>query len=173
MQNIYTYTVPLFIKLLNGLKGVLAKAEEHAKEQGIDEATILNDRLAPDMFPLKRQVQVATDNAKGVVGRLTSHPAPKFEDTEETFAQLQERIDKTLAFLAPITAADFADSATRQVKLPFFPGKYMTGEGYALEYALPNFLFHVTTAYAIVRKNGVSVGKADFMHTVPLLELES
>lgn len=172
MHTTYTLTVPLFTKLLGGLKNVLAKAEAHAKEAGIAEAAMLNDRLAPDMFPLVKQVQVACDNAKGAVARLCGKDNPKMDDTEQTFAELYERIDKTLAFVASASEADFAGAEERRITLPYFAGKYMTGSEYLLGYALPNFMFHITTAYGIVRKNGVQVGKADFMNGVPLRDLE-
>jgi len=171
MQNIYTFTVPVFTKMLGGLKGVLAKAEAHAKEAGLDEAAFLQDRLAPDMFPFVRQIQIATDNAKGAVARLTGTEAPKFEDTESTFAELSARIDRTLAYLATAQEAQFTGAEDRKIELPYFTGKYMTGMEYALEYALPNFLFHVTVAYALIRKNGTPVGKADFLGGLPLKDL--
>lgn len=171
MQNLYTVTVPVFIKLLGGLKNVLGKAEAYAKEKGIAEGQFLNDALAPDMFPLKKQVQVACDNAKGAAARLSGKEVPKMEDTEETFAELIARIDKTLTFVHTVQEKDFEGAADRQVTLPYFPGKYMPGAGYALQYALPNFLFHVTTAYGIIRKNGVPVGKADFINGLPLRDL--
>jgi hypothetical protein len=164
---VYEFTVPVFIKMLGGLKGVLKKAGEH----GLDEAALLNDKLAEDMFPLVKQVQVATDNAKGVVGRLTSVETPKYEDTEATLAELDARIDKTLAFLQTIKKEDFADSESKQVTLPWFPGKFMAAHDYAREYAIPNFFFHVATAYGIVRKNGVQIGKADYMNGIPLQDL--
>jgi hypothetical protein len=171
MHTTYTVTVPTFIKLLSGLKNVLVKAEAHAKEAGISEDIFVNDKLAPDMFPLKKQVQVACDNAKGAVARLTGKEAPKMEDNEETFAELQTRIDKTLAFLQSMSEQDFAGAEERKIVLPYFPTKYMKGSDYALEYALPNFIFHVVTAYGIVRKNGVSIGKADFINGLPLKDL--
>jgi uncharacterized protein len=172
MHTTYTLTVPLFTKMLGGLKNVLAKAEAHAKEASLDEAAFLDDRLAPDMFPLKKQVQVACDNAKGAVARLTGKENPAMEDTESTFAELMARIDKTLAFVGSAQEAEFAGAEERRIILPYFQGKFMTGSGYLLEYALPNFLFHVTTAYGIVRKNGVKVGKADFINGMPLRDLE-
>lgn len=171
MQHIYTFTVPVFTKMLSGLKGVLAKAEAHAKEAGIGETVFLQDRLAPDMFPLVRQVQIATDNAKGAAARLTGTEAPKFEDVESTFAELQVRIDKTLTYLATVQESQFAGAEDRKIELPYFPGKYMTGMEYVVEHALPNFLFHITTAYALVRKNGTPVGKADFIGGLPLKDL--
>lgn len=171
-HTIYATTVPLFNKMLGGLKTVLEKAEAHAQEVGIDESTFLNDALAPDMFPLKKQVQVACDNAKGAIARLTGKENPVMEDTESTFAELQTRIDKTLAFVQSVSEADFAQAENRQVTLPYFPGKFMTGVDYAFEYVVPNFLFHVTVAYALVRKNGTPVGKADFINGLPLKDME-
>ena len=171
MNDIYTYSVPLFIKSLGGLKTVLTKAEAHAKEAGIAEADFLADRLAPDMFPLVKQVQVACDNAKGATARLAGVEAPKYEDTEATFAELQARIDKTLAFIQSVPEGAFEDAATRQIVLPYFPDKYMTGFDYLREYVLPNFFFHVVTAYAIVRKNGAPIGKADFANNPTFRDL--
>jgi len=167
MDSIYEFTVPVFIKMLGGLKGVLQKAKEH----GGDEAALLNDKLARDMFPLVKQVQSATDNAKGLVGRVTKVEAPKFEDTETTLAELDARIDKTIAFLQTVKEEDFVDAANAQVTLPWFPGKFMTGYDYAREYAIPNFFFHTATAYGIIRKNGVQIGKADYMNGIPLQDL--
>ena len=171
MQDLYTVTVPVCTKMLGGLKGVLTKAEAYAKEHDISEETFLNDALAPDMFPLKKQVQVACDNAKGAIVRLAGKENVVMEDTEATFADLKKRIDATLAFIGGVTKKDFEGAEDKQVTLPYFPGKYMTGAEYALEYVVPNFLFHVTVAYAIVRKNGVSVGKADYINTLPLKDL--
>lgn len=164
-MNLYDITVPVFIKMLGGLKTVLAKAGEHAAGNDVD---LLNDKLAPDMFPFVKQVQVATDNAKGAAARLAGVEIPKMDDTESTVAELQARIDKTIEFLKTFKPEQFADAAERQVTLSYFPGKYFKGYDYALEYALPNFLFHVTTAYAIARKRGVEVGKADFINGLSL-----
>ena len=168
MENIYDYTVPTFIKLLGGLKGVLAKAKEH----GVDEGKLLADRLAPDMFPMSMQVQVACDQAKGAAARLSGTEAPKHEDTEATIAELQARIDKTIEFLHSVSKEQFADAAKQQITLPYFPGKFLSGFDYARDYAIPNFYFHISMAYALVRKNDVPVGKADFMNGLPLQDLE-
>jgi hypothetical protein len=162
MNDIYTYTVPMFIKTLGGLKNVLAKAETHAKESGKSETDFLADRLAPDMFPLVKQVQVACDNAKGATARLAGVEVPKFEDTERSFSELLSRIDRTVEFLQSAPESAFADAASRKIVLPYLPEKYITGFDYVREYALPNFFFHVVAAYAIVRKNGVPIGKADY-----------
>ncbi len=173
MHEIYTYTVPMFIKMLGGLKNVLVKAESHLRETGKSEELFMNESLAPDMFPLVRQVQIACDNAKGAVARLAGVDMPKFDDTEKTFAELYARIDKTLDFVQSVPESAFAEAADRKVTLPYFPDKYMTGFDYAREYVIPNFLFHVVTAYAIVRKEGVSIGKADYVNGLPFRDLEA
>lgn len=168
MDSIYEFTIPVFIKMLGGLKGVLKKAGEHAE---LNETTLLNDRLAADMFPLVKQVQVATDNAKGAAARLSGTEAPKFEDTETTLAELDARIDKTIEYLKTFNKESFANAANVQVTLSYFPGKFMNGFDYAREYAIPNFFFHTATAYAIIRKNGVGIGKADYINGLPLQDL--
>ena len=171
MHPIYTYTVPVYIKLLGGLKNVLTKAEAHVKEKGMSGEAFLNDALAPDMFPLKKQVQVVCDHTKGAIARLTGRDNPKMEDNEATFAELLARIDKTLAFVQSISEKEFEGAEHRKIVLPFREGKYLTGMEYLLEYAMPNFFFHVVTAYGIVRKNGVAIGKADFINGLPLKDL--
>jgi len=171
MDSIYTYTVPLFIKHLGGIRNSLDKAQAYAVDRKVEETVLLSDRLAPDMFPYVRQVQIACDNAKGAVARLAGIEAPKFDDTEKTIAELQARIDKTLAFISSVPESGFASAAEQKITLPYFPGKYMTGFDYAREYVIPNFLFHVTVAYAILRHQGVPLGKADFMNGMPLKDL--
>jgi len=169
MDNIYDYTVPTFAKLLGGLKNVLQKAKEH----GVDETKLLQDRLAPDMFPLVKQVQVACDQAKGAVARLSGTEVPKFEDNEATIAELQARIDKTIEFINSVPKEAFANAAQQKITLPYFPGKFLSGFDYAREYAIPNFFFHITMAYGLVRKNDVPVGKADFVVSLPLQDVEN
>ncbi len=171
MNEIYTYTIPVFVKSLGGLKIVLTKAEAFAKEKGMSEADMLADRLAPDMFPLIKQVQSSCDNAKGAAARLAGIEAPKFDDTETTFAELESRIDKTVEFLHTLPETAFVDAATRQIVLPYFADKYMTGFDYAREYVLPNFFFHVVAAYAIIRKNGAPIGKADYANNPTFRDL--
>lgn len=167
MDPIFEFTVPVFVKGLGGMRGILLKA----KEAGVDETALLADRLAPDMFPLSRQVQIACDNAKNGAARLAGVEAPKHEDTEATIDELIACIDKTVAYLATITQESFAGAADRQVTLPYFPGKYLKGFDYAREHALPNFFFHLATAYGLVRKNGVAIGKADYINGLPLQDL--
>lgn len=171
MNNIYSFTVPLFIKMLGGLKNILTKSEEYAKEKNIDPNVWLDERLAPDMFPLVKQVQTSCDQAKGTVARLAEVEIPVYEDNEKTFAELQARIDKTIEFLKTFSEDSFKNAADAQITLKYFPGKYMTGFDYAREYAIPNFLFHVTTAYDILRKNGVPLGKGDFINGLPLKDI--
>jgi hypothetical protein len=171
MENIYTFTLPLLTKSLSALDTLLSKAEAFAKEKGLSDSDLLNQRLAPDMFPFKKQVQVACDNAKGAAARLSGTEAPVFDDTEETFAELHARIQKTQEYLNTFTEGSFKDGAERQVTLPYFPAKYMTGFDYAREYVLPNFFFHVSMAYAILRKEGAPIGKADYMGGLPLKDL--
>lgn len=162
---IYTASIPVFRQMLGGLKDVLAKAEAHIADKKLDPNAFLQARLFPDMFPLLRQVQVATDFAKSVSARLAGVEVPKVEDSEQTFADLQARIDNVLAFIGGLGAAKFDAAATREIILrPGTPKeKHMTGETYLLAYGLPQFFFHVTMAYALLRHNGVEVGKKDFM----------
>jgi hypothetical protein len=164
MNPLYTYTIPVFIKALGGLRGVLVKGQAHLKETSGKEADFIAMRFAPDMFPLVKQVQVATDLAKGAGARLSGAEAPKYEDNEATIDELLARIDKTVTFLQTVTEASFKGAAERHIVLSYFPGKYLTGFDYAREFAIPNFFFHVTVAYALVRHQDVEVGKADFMN---------
>lgn len=167
MNQYYQFSVPLFTKVLKALDGVLAKAEASGK----DETALLAAQLAPDMFSLKKQVQIACDNAKGVSARLAGVEIPSHEDNEVTIADLHARIAKTLEFLATIPESAFEGAAERQITLPYFPGKYMTGAEYLQLYAIGNFYFHVTTAYDIIRNQGVEIGKADFTGGMPLRDL--
>lgn len=167
MNDIYTYTVPVFTKILGGLKNVLTKAKEDVAAGKLDEKKLMEDRLAPDMFPFSKQVQIACDNAKGAAARLSGIEAPKFDDTESTLDELIARIDKTLAFLASVKEESFANAAEVKVELPYFAPKWFKGFDYAREYAVPNFFFHVGMAYALIRKNDVAIGKADYMNGLP------
>ncbi len=168
MNDIYDFTVPIFIKTLGGLKEVLTKAEAFAKEKQISEDSFLKEALAPDMFPFVKQVQIATDNAKGASARLAGLEVPKYEDTEASFSELHARIDKTIVFLNMVTKEMFEGAATRTISLPYWKGRSMPGFTYAREYALPNFFFHVTTAYGIVRHMGAPIGKSDYINGLSL-----
>ncbi|MDP5008513.1 MAG: DUF1993 domain-containing protein [Glaciimonas sp.] len=163
--SMYSASIPVLKQMLNALNDVLAKAEAHATEKKIDANAFLQARLFPDMFPLTRQVQIAADFAKSVPSRLAGVEVPAYEDTEQTFAELQARIKKTVAFIDGLTAAQI--DGTENMEVVLRPGtpkeKKLTGQAYLLQYGLPQFFFHVTTAYDILRHNGVEVGKRDFM----------
>ena len=164
---IYTASIPVFKQMLGGLSEVLAKAEAHAASKKIDPNALLQARLFPDMFALLRQVQVATDFAKSVSARLAGVELPKLEDTEQTFAELQVRIATVLKFIEGLDAARFDDAATRQIvtQAGTTKEKRFTGQSYLFNYGLPHFFFHTTTAYAILRHNGVEVSKKDYIGT--------
>jgi hypothetical protein len=164
---IYTASIPVFKQMLGGLQDVLTKAEAHVVAKKIDPNALLQARLFPDMFPLLRQVQVATDFAKSVSARLAGVEVPKLEDNEQSFADLQARIATVLAFIEGLDAAKFDEAATRvivtQAGTP--KEKRFTGQSYLLNYGLPHFFFHSTTAYSILRQGGVEVGKKDYIGT--------
>ena len=160
----YDASVSVFNRTLTALSVILDKAAAHAEAKGFDPAILLNDRLAPDMFTLTRQVQIACDTAKGAGARLAGLEVPKHEDSETTMAELKARIAKTLAFVNGIPAAAFAGSEDRSVVLQMRKQTVeFLGRTYLFEHALPNLFFHVTTAYAILRHNGVEIGKGDYL----------
>lgn len=163
--SMYAASVPAFRQMLGSLDGLLSKAEAHATERKIDPNALLHARLFPDMFPLVRQVQVACDFAKSVPARLAGVDVPAYEDVEQTFAELRARVAKTLAFIDGLDAASFEGSEQREIVLrPGTPKeRTISGQAYLLSYGLPQFFFHVTTAYSLLRHNGVEVGKKDFM----------
>ena len=163
--SLYAASVPVFQQMLNALSDVLKKAEAHASAKNIDQSVFLQARLYPDMFPLVRQVQIAVDFAKGVSARLAEVELPKYDDTETTFAELQALIAKVLAFIGEIKPEQI--DGKEGIEIVTRPGtpkeKRFTGQAYLLSYGLPQFFFHVTTAYALLRHNGVEVGKRDYM----------
>ena len=162
--SMYQASVPVFKKSLTALKDVLAKAAAHAVEHKIEESVFLGSRLYPNMFPLTRQVQIAADFGKGPVARLSGIEPPKYDDNETTFAELAARIDKTLAFIGTFTPAQIDGSEDRDIVLTV-GGKPVTfkGQQYLLHMALPNLFFHMSMSYAILRHNGVDIGKRDFI----------
>ena len=164
---LYATSIPVFQQMLGGLKQVLSKAEAHASAKNIDPNALLQARLFPDMFPLLRQVQVATDFAKSVSARLAAVDVPKLDDNEQTFADLQARINTVLAFLQGLESSQFESAAEREIvtQAGTPKEKRFTGQSYLLNYGLPHFFFHTTTAYAILRHNGVEVGKKDYIGT--------
>lgn len=161
----YSATVPVLKQLLLALSDVLKKGEEYAQQRKIDPLTLLQSRLFPDMLPLVRQVQIACDFAKSVPSRIADLEVAAYEDTEQSFAELQNRISKTLELISAISASQLDGSAVREIVLrPGTPKeRKLSVEDYALKYGMPQFLFHVTTAYNILRHNGVEIGKKDFM----------
>lgn len=163
--SMHAASVPVFKQMLGSLGDLLSKAEAHATERKIDPAVLLQARLFPDMFPLARQVQVACDFAKSVPARLAGAEVPAYDDTEQSFAELRARIGKTLAFIDGLDAAAFEGSEQREIVLrPGTPKeRSISGQAYLFNYGLPQFFFHVTTAYALLRHNGVEIGKKDFM----------
>ena len=162
--SMYDASVPVFARGLTSLKNVLAKGAASAAARKIDESVLLNARLAPDMFPLSRQVHVATDFARGTVARLTGVEPPKWDDNEKSFAELIARVDRAIEAVKSFSAAQVDGSETRSVTRPVRgEPKVFAGINYLLQYSLPNFYFHATTAYAILRHNGVDVGKGDFI----------
>ena len=164
---IYTASIPVFKQMLGGLSGVLAKADAHVAAKKIDPNALLQARLFPDMFTLLRQVQVATDFTKSVSARLAGVDMPKLDDNEQTFADLQARITTVLTFIEGLDVALFEEAATREIvtQAGTPKEKRFTGASYIFNYGLPHFFFHTTTAYAILRHNGVEVGKKDYIGT--------
>lgn len=162
--SMYSASVPVFTRMLGHLLQWLDKAEAHAQAKKFDTSVYLAARLAPDMLPFTKQIQIACDAAKFGVARLAGVEAPKFDDNEASLAELRERIRKTLDFVGSVPAAAFDGSDTREVIVPRRDGNItLPGEFYLKHYVQPNFYFHVTTAYALLRHNGVSLGKGDFL----------
>ena len=162
--SIYQISVPVFIRMLGNLSAILAKAEAHAQAKNIDPSVFLNARLAPDMFALTRQVQIASDAAKGCGARLAGVDIPSFADEEKSFADLQARIAKTVDFLKGLKPEQFEGAENREITIKA-PSRelHFKGLDFLLHFANANFYFHVTTTYAILRHNGVEVGKMDFL----------
>lgn len=165
--SLYQASVPQFVRMFGNLSAILDKAAAHAEAKKIDPSVLLNARLAPDMHPLTRQVQIASDAIKGCAARLAGVDVPSFADTESSFAELQARIAKTLDFIKSLSPEQIDSGEGREIVLKF-PGAELkfSGPDYLLHFVLPNFYFHVTTAYAILRHNGLDVGKMDYLGRV-------
>lgn len=163
--SMYAASVPVFRQMLGSLGEILAKGEAHAAARKFEPAALLQSRLYPDMLPLTRQVQIACDFAKGVTARLAGTEVPVYEDREQTFAELRALVERTIAFVDGFDAAAFDGSEQREiVTRPGTPKeRRFDGQSYLLSYGLPQFFFHVTTAYALLRHNGVEIGKRDYM----------
>lgn len=162
--SMYQASVPVIVRALTNLRAILAKAEAHSQAKKIDPAVFIAGRLSPDMLPLVKQVQIASDNAKGIAARLAGVEIPAYPDSETTFADLYARIDKTLSFLGGIKPAQIDGCEDRSIELKLGPNTVtFTGQSYLFGFALPNFFFHFVTAYAILRHLGVDLGKRDYI----------
>ncbi len=162
--SMYQASVPVFVRMLDNLSAILKKAEAYAEAKKIDPSVLITSRLAPDMHPLARQIQIATDGVKGGAARLAGVEIPSFPDTETTFAELQERLAKTVAFLKTLTAEQIDGSEARTITLKLGGGEMsFPGQVYLFSLVFPNFYFHATTTYLILRHNGVELGKMDFL----------
>ncbi len=162
--TMYSASVPVFVRLLGNLSKWIDKAEAHAQAKKFDPSVYLASRLAPDMLHFTRQVQIACDGPKFCMARLAGIDAPKHEDNEANLADLKGRIAKTIAFIQSVPAEKVTGSEDRDINVPRRDGVLvMKGEDYLKHYAMPNFYFHVTTAYALLRHNGVELGKSDFL----------
>jgi hypothetical protein len=163
----YQASVPAFVQMLNNLSAILDKAEAHAANRKIEPEVLLNYRLAADMLPFVRQIQIAADLAKGAAARLAGIEVPKHDDTEKTFADLKARLAKTVAFVQSFEASDIDGSEDRDINLTL--GEHtmsFKGQPYLVHFVMPNFYFHCTTAYDILRHCGVELGKRDFIGTI-------
>ena len=163
-MTLYDFSVPIFGAMLSNLSKVLAKAEQNALERKIAPEVFIQGRIAPDMLPLVNQIRIATDNAKGCGCRLSGREVPRFADEEKTFADLQERISKTKDLLKSLDRKEFEGAETRTIELKAGPRELkFNGTDYLNRFAMPNFQFHTTMAYAILRHNGVPLGKLDYL----------
>ncbi len=162
--SLYDVSIPVFTLSLSNLAAILDKATVHAEAKKVGPNVLPGTRLIADMLPLSAQIQIACDTAKGAAARLAGVEAPKYEDTEATLADLKARVDKTLAFIKSVKPEQFDKAETREIVLQF-PQTTMkfTGLNYLTNFVLPNFFFHMTMAYALLRKNGVELGKRDFL----------
>ena len=168
--NLYDATVPIFTKHLTGVGKWFDKAAAYADQKKFDPELLLQARLAPDQYPLVRQVQAACDQAKYAAAYLGGKQPPSHPDTEKTFADLRTRIQKCLAFVESVPARDFAGAEDRKVAPAWLGGKWLRGDDYLANVAIPNFFFHMTMAYAILRHNGIQLGKMDYVGTLPVQE---
>jgi hypothetical protein len=167
-MTLFEITVPRFIKGLRNFRACLLKGAHYAELKKFDGNVLTAARLAPDQFPLARQVQIACDTAKLCASRLTGKDAPVNDDQEKSIEELIQRIDHTVTYLETFSEKDFdSNTSSKRISQPRWEGKYLTGTEFVLEHAIPNFYFHVTTAYSILRHNGVDVGKKDYLGEMP------
>ena len=162
--SMYQASVPQFVKMLTNLSSILKKGEEFASAKNLDSKALVEGQLAPDMFPLTKQVQIACDQVKNGMARIAGVEPPKFEDNEETFADLQERITKTIAFANSLKPEQIDGTEAKEIKFSIKEWNFeFVGEKYLLTWIIPNFYFHITTAYNILRHNGVEIGKSNYL----------
>ncbi len=164
---LYDLTITQSTRMLQNLLPILDKAAAYSDQKKFDMAILLNARLAPDQFHLIKQIQIVSDTVKLGVARLTGKEAPAWEDKEATLNDLRARIEKTITYLKSFTPNDFKGSEERKVTTPRWEGKFLTGQEFAIMHMLPNLYFHMTTAYSILRHNGVDVGKKDYLGELP------
>lgn len=164
---IYELTIPQFTKALRNLDAILMKGQAYAESKKVEMGVLLQSRLAPDQFPLLKQVQIACDTAKLGIARMTGKEAPTHDDKETTLPELRKRIQDVIAYLSTVTEQDFAKVSETKVTTPRWDGKWMYGHEYAMNHVIPNVYFHVTTAYSILRHNGVDIGKKDYLGEMP------
>ncbi len=164
--SVYAVSTNQFVVMLKNLKSILIKAESYAKTKNFDSVILLQTRLFPDMFPLGKQIQTACDAAKFCGSRLSQVTPPLFDEKEESFPELLNRIDKTVEYLNSLSEEDFKNFEKKIIKFPWYPGKVLSGKDYLIQFALPNFYFHITTAYNILRSIGLELGKVDFLGPV-------
>jgi hypothetical protein len=166
-ESMYEVTVPQFKKMLHNLNFILEKGAKQAEVKKFETEVLLNSRLAPDQFNLIRQIQIACDSAKLGVARLTGKEAPAHEDNEKSLPELKKRIESVIGFLNSFSVQDFKGADERRITQPRWEGKYLLGSEYVIQHVLPNVYFHITTAYSILRHNGVEVGKKDYLGEMP------
>jgi len=167
----YYQAIRQFAFTLKNLDTILTKAERYAQARGFDVNNLVSARLAPDMLPFVAQIRIACDNAKAAASNLSGKPAPKHEDAEKTFEELHARIGKTLAFIDSLSATDFSNvTADQPIKLAYPPNKGLRASEYLVARQIPNFYFHATTAYDILRHSGVDLGKSDYLGELPLID---
>jgi hypothetical protein len=165
--SMYDFSIPVMTRGLTNMSAILDKAATHAANKKFDSVVLAQARLYPDMHPLTRQVQIACDTAKGAAARLARIDVPKHEDTETTLPELRARIAKTVDFLQSVNAAQLKDAESRAIEIKFPNGsRKFTGIAYLTDFVLPNFYFHVSMAYALLRKNGVEIGKGDYLGAI-------
>lgn len=170
-EALFSYSVPQFVRGINVAKNLLQKLREHAQSLDIEESVLINDRLYCNMFDFKGQIQIISDTAKNTVARLSQQEAPAMADTEATLDELEARLDKTLEYIGKATAADFAGAELRAIVMGIGPeaeAEFKNGTDYLQGFALPNFYFHLTTAYNLLRKNGIQLVKQDFIGAIDI-----